>query len=134
MSQNTPPSLLASVAGCKCPRCRKGDLFKYKAYEKITKHLDMHKTCAHCGFDFEPEPGFYWGAMYVNYIFTSAILIAYIIVYFIFKPRSVEGYALIGGAYLTTIVLLWPKMNRYSRALMLYFSSASATFDPRYWS
>ncbi|MBX2814955.1 MAG: DUF983 domain-containing protein [Saprospiraceae bacterium] len=28
----------------------------------------MHKHCHHCGVDFEPEPGFYYGAMFVSYI------------------------------------------------------------------
>jgi glucan phosphoethanolaminetransferase (alkaline phosphatase superfamily) len=27
----------------------------------------MHEHCEHCGQAFEPEPGFYQGAMYVSY-------------------------------------------------------------------
>ncbi|MCS7086262.1 MAG: DUF983 domain-containing protein [Bacteroidia bacterium] len=109
-------------------------MFKYGAYQKISKHLEMHPQCSHCGFNFEPETGFYWGAMYISYMFVSAIFIAYVIVYFIFKPRGALGYAFIGGSYLLTVLALWPALNRYARAAMLYFSSSSAKFDPRYWS
>lgn len=29
----------------------------------------MHKQCSACGQRFEPEPGFYYGAMFISYIF-----------------------------------------------------------------
>lgn len=36
----------------------------------------MHEHCSHCGQNFLPEPGFYYGAMFVGYIFTGWLAIA----------------------------------------------------------
>lgn len=58
-------NILFSIFLCKCPRCRKGDLF-LKPFV-ITRPLDMHARCPHCRLDYEPEPGFYWGAMFLSY-------------------------------------------------------------------
>ena len=36
----------------------------------------MHQDCPHCGFHFEIEPGFFWGAMYISYAFSVAVSVA----------------------------------------------------------
>ena len=36
----------------------------------------MRKKCSHCGTDFDPEPSFYTGAMYISYAFSVAIVVA----------------------------------------------------------
>ena len=59
----------------KCPRCRKGDLFK-KPFN-ISKPLDMNYSCSNCGKLFEPEPGYYFGAMFISYIFTAFFCISF---------------------------------------------------------
>ena len=43
----------------------------------------MHQRCPHCDADLNPEPGFYWGAMYVSYGFSAAIAITVSIIYII---------------------------------------------------
>ena len=43
----------------KCPRCRDGDMF--------ANLFKMHLDCSNCGFKFEREPGYFVGAMYINY-------------------------------------------------------------------
>ena len=40
----------------------------------------MNPHCDHCGQSFMPEPGFYYGAMYVSYAFYVAVVVAGIIV------------------------------------------------------
>ena len=35
----------------------------------------MHKRCAVCNLDFEPEPGFYFGAMFISYTISAFILL-----------------------------------------------------------
>jgi len=36
----------------------------------------MNDTCGSCGLAFRPEPGYYVGAMYVNYLTTAAVGLA----------------------------------------------------------
>lgn len=33
--------------------------------------FDMKDRCEVCGQDFEPEPGFYYGSMFISYIFMA---------------------------------------------------------------
>jgi uncharacterized protein (DUF983 family) len=65
-----------SLFGFKCPRCRKGSLFTGPL--RIKNALEMPTHCAHCGLKFEPEPGFYYGAMFVSYIFIGFFSLAFI--------------------------------------------------------
>src|ERR1700748_1163836 len=50
---------------CKCPRCRRGDMFKGGIYSFATNKLN--ENCPHCGMRFEIEPGYFYAAMYVSY-------------------------------------------------------------------
>lgn len=36
----------------------------------------MHTRCARCHLTFEREPGYFIGAMYVNYALTAAVVVA----------------------------------------------------------
>ena len=58
-------NLLKSIFSYSCPHCRKGKLFK-EPFD-IFNPLAMNKHCSHCNQDFEPEPGFYFGAMFISY-------------------------------------------------------------------
>ena len=57
----------------KCPRCRKGDL--YKAPFELSNPLNMNEKCPECGLDFMPEPGFYFGALIISYAISSWMLL-----------------------------------------------------------
>jgi len=62
-------SLIKSIWNYKCPRCRQGDLY-VKPFD-ISKPLNMNKSCSCCNQNFEPEPGYYFGAMFISYIWTA---------------------------------------------------------------
>jgi uncharacterized protein (DUF983 family) len=110
-------SSFLSMLALRCPRCHQGPLFSYPAY-RLTKFSVMPEGCPVCGQSYEPEPGFYWGAMFVSYAFSVAI----------FAVSGVGLYYLAGDppvwVYITTVavitVLTMPLVFRYSRALMLY--------------
>ncbi len=53
----------------KCPRCQEGDLFKTPF--EFSKPVAMPEHCPVCNQKFEPEPGFYYGAMFVSYIISA---------------------------------------------------------------
>ncbi|MFK8101560.1 MAG: DUF983 domain-containing protein [Saprospiraceae bacterium] len=52
----------------KCPRCREGDLFETGTFS-FEKPFDMPDKCSCCSQSYMPEPGFYYGAMFISYIF-----------------------------------------------------------------
>ena len=62
-------SFLINALMKKCPRCQEGDLF-IQPFE-FTKPLNMPEKCPICNQKFEPEPGFYYGAMFLSYIFSA---------------------------------------------------------------
>ena len=59
-------SKLYAIRKYKCPKCHQGDLFK-TPLTSMEGVYNMYPKCPKCGQDFEMEPGFYWGAMYVGY-------------------------------------------------------------------
>lgn len=66
-------SFLKSIFNYNCPRCRKGELFT-KPFN-ISKPLDMHERCSECGLKIEPEPGYFFGAMFISYIWTGFLFL-----------------------------------------------------------
>jgi uncharacterized protein (DUF983 family) len=101
----------------KCPRCHKGDIFKYPL-NKISHFATMHSECPVCNASFNPEPGFYFGALFVSYAFTVAIMVAvWLVLYVLVNPADwIYGVALVAGA-----VLFSPLSFRLSRVLWLYW-------------
>jgi uncharacterized protein (DUF983 family) len=60
-------SLLGHSLRLRCPRCGIGCLY--------SKPFRMEEQCAHCGLKFEPEQGYFIGAIYINYAATIAIAV-----------------------------------------------------------
>jgi uncharacterized protein (DUF983 family) len=118
----------AALLQGKCPRCRKGDIFKYSVGSKLFQFNKMNETCPHCEVRLEPEPGFYQGAMYVGYGITIAvIMIISAILYFSGHPSD-RVYI---GSVIGVMILLIPFNYRYSRILYLYFFGG-IRYDSRY--
>ena len=57
----------------RCPKCRTTKMFTEPL--KLKDPLSMYESCANCGQRFEPEPGFYYGAMFISYIVSGWILL-----------------------------------------------------------
>lgn len=101
----------------RCPRCHQGPLFTYPTY-RVTKFSQMLDSCPVCGQAYEPEPGFYWGAMFVSYGFSVAIFaLSGVGLYYLAGDPAVWVYVL---TVAVATVLTMPLVFRYSRALMLY--------------
>lgn len=101
----------------KCPRCHQGDIFKYPL-TNIRHFAAMNNTCPVCGVTFEPEPGFYFGAMYVSYAISVALLVAIAAVLYVFFNPSDLTYLI---AISIGAVLFTPVSFRYSRILFLHW-------------
>lgn len=53
--------------GLRCPRCRRGDLFPTSSFS-FDKPFEQYEHCPKCAQNYFPEPGFYYGAMFISYI------------------------------------------------------------------
>jgi len=65
-----PNSWLSSVLKLKCPQCRIGRLFPTSSIG-FSQPFEMPRSCPTCGLDYWPQPGYYYGAMFVSYIIFS---------------------------------------------------------------
>jgi uncharacterized protein (DUF983 family) len=73
---STSPSKFYAITKMKCPRCHEGNLFPGHNHFSYSKFTQMYKSCDVCSQSFEPEPGYYFGAMFVSYGINSAIFVA----------------------------------------------------------
>ena len=116
-TSETLDSTALALLTLSCPRCHQGKMFSYSALN-VTKFAQMPAQCPVCSQSFEPEPGFYFGSMYITFAFNVAtFLVLGVLVYYLMGDPDTWVYvAIITGA----TVLLTPLILRYSRALMLY--------------
>lgn len=63
-------SKTASILALKCPTCHEGDLFPTPTFS-FREPFAQYAYCPACGQNFFPEPGFYYGAMFLSYIGTG---------------------------------------------------------------
>lgn len=122
------PEALASMLGQKCPQCRSEKVFLDKIYS--WNFLKMHRHCPNCNMDLEPEPGFYWGAMYITYGFNAGLAITVSLILFLFFGNP-DMWTYV-GVIATLNVILIPPFIRFSRMILLY-SLGGKKFNPKFF-
>lgn len=101
----------------KCPRCREGNMF-IEPFD-VGNPLAMHDNCEVCDLKMDPEPGFYFGAMFISYILSAWFLLLptlLLVLYYKWSVGSAMGIALLLAA------ITYFKFLRGSRALWLHFN------------
>lgn len=126
MEKRPKPNFYWSILTMKCPRCRKGPMFKdNNAYRKFSlKHIfDMHNNCPVCNQKYEMEPGFWYGTAYVSYALAVAVSVTTFVAWFVLIGVSTDDnrifYWLVINAIL--LVVLQPWLMRLSRVLYIRF-------------
>lgn len=109
-------SLLYSLATVKCPRCREGSMFS-KGTLYTSRFAEMHKSCPCCGQVFEPEVGYYYGAMYVSFAFNVAIFLVSLFILSLFVEEVT--LAMMMGVVAVTVVGFLPVIFRLSRVIWI---------------
>lgn len=79
--------------------------------------MEMNDNCTSCGFQFEIQPGFFWGAMFFNYAFVVAL--------FTIQTLALKWLGLMDTYWLyvvspVSVVILLPVIIRFSRILFLH--------------
>ncbi|WP_084421245.1 DUF983 domain-containing protein [Algoriphagus vanfongensis] len=110
-------STLKSISQCKCPRCHTGDMFENGTLSRPYSLFKMKAKCDNCHQPFEPEPGFYFGAMFISYAFNTALFITVWVLMNMLHPE----YSLL--TLLITIgiaaILALPLIFRWSRSIWI---------------
>jgi hypothetical protein len=86
----------------------------------------MYPTCGHCHQSFEPEPGFYFGAMFVSYGINTLLFIASWITLTLVYPSY--SLFLLLGLLIGIVMLSLPFSFRLSRSIWL---ALFVRFDPQ---
>lgn len=91
--------------------------------------MKAYDRCPKCDQTYEPEPGFYYGAMFVSYAFSAAITLAtgFVLYNFFDNPETWVYMSVV----LIAVGLLWPAMFKYSRAIFLHLFGG-IRFNPKY--
>lgn len=107
---------LNSVINSKCPRCNLDNLYIDNNPYHLSKLGEMKKCCDKCGQRYEPETGFYYGAMYVSYALGIALMTApAMLLYALFNL----SFGALLGFVLTMYVLSFPLVFRLARNIWL---------------
>lgn len=109
-------SLLYSIATVKCPRCHEGNMFP-EGTLYTTKFADMHQNCPCCGQSFEPEPGYYYGAMYVSFGINVAIFFLSLVILHQLVEEVTMGMMI--GVVAVVVVGFLPVIFRLSRVIWI---------------
>lgn len=133
-SKAPKPNYYWSILMMRCPRCRRGPMFKdSNAYRKLSlKHIfDMYDNCPVCNQKYDMEPGFWYGTGYVSYALAVAVSVASFIAWWVFVGISVDDnrvlWWLLANAILLTILQPW--LMRLSRVIYIRFF---VSYDPDY--
>lgn len=112
-----------SMFNLKCPKCHEGDLFPTGSFS-LDKPFDMYDECPHCGQDYMPEPGFYYGAMFISYIFTGWFCILFVLfVHWVLDWSTAASFA----ALIAIMAIFFVYIFRLARSIWL---NINYRYDP----
>ncbi|MCB0562834.1 MAG: DUF983 domain-containing protein [Phaeodactylibacter sp.] len=112
-----------SIFSLKCPKCHEEDLFDTGSFS-FDKPFDMKDKCPHCEQDFMPEPGFYFGAMFISYIFTAWFCILFVLfVHWVLGWSTAASF----GALIAICAIFFVYFFRLARSIWL---NINFKYDP----
>jgi hypothetical protein len=118
----------------RCPRCRKGPMYKdanpYKSL-RLSHIFNMYDNCPVCKQKYDLEPGFWYGTAYVSYALTVAVSAATFVAWVVLIGISTDDNRVFywlgfNGLFL---LLIQPWLMRLSRVLYIRFF---VKYDPQY--
>lgn len=107
---------LYSILTGSCPKCHQESMYEDKNPYHLSKLYTMHEKCSHCDLQYQIEPSFFYGAMYVSYGLTVAIGIAAFIITKVFIGLSLmESFI----AIIAALIILTPITARLARNIYI---------------
>ena len=117
-------SKLKNILNYTCPRCRRSKFF-VEPFE-FSNPVNMKHSCEVCQQRFEPEPGFYFGAMFISYIVSGWAYIGIALTLVFAFGWSVEAAM---GVVIAVAIITFFKLLRLSRSLWLHLM---VKYDPKW--
>lgn len=112
---NKKSNILRNVFLEKCPNCGNGDVFQKKSgLFTIPQTL---KKCNNCSFQYEKEPGFFIGAMYVSYGLGILQGCLSFLLYYFFLPTLPPTILL--AIIISPIFILMKKNYKWARIIYI---------------
>jgi len=108
---------LAGILQQRCPRCRKGKIFR----RSLFLFPGMHERCSQCDLQFEREPGYFLGAMYIGYGLVLVTITLFSFLFWRFFRLQFQN-AVIGGMLL--FLPLAPFLTVMARVLWIYLDQS----------
>ncbi len=106
------------IISMKCPKCHEGDLFPTGSFEFKTP-FDMNEHCPNCQENFMPEPGFYYGAMFISYIFTGFFCLSFVgITHWVFGWSTGASF----GVLILILAIFFVWIYRMARSIWIGFN------------
>jgi hypothetical protein len=123
MAREKSPNMLWSLFAMRCPRCRRGRMFKNSNPWALREVFSMHEQCPVCRQPFELEVGFWYGTGFVSYGLSVFYLILTFVVWKLLIGMSTEDNRVFWwmGISIVSLILLQPWLMRFSRVVYLYF-------------
>ncbi len=117
-------SRISNALNLKCPKCQTGTQFETGSFS-FDKPFDMRDRCDHCNQNFMPEPGFYYGAMFISYIFMGWFCLGFVAIF-----HWVLGWSTAAsfGLLLLVCAIIFVYIFRASRSVWLHFN---VKYDPK---
>ena len=117
-----PPlrTLLARALRLRCPRCGAGPLYE--------RGLSMLERCPACALKYEREPGYFVGAVYVNYAITTVAVLGGVLVLDQLVGLSLATQLMIAVPLALLVPLL---VHRHARSLWLAIGYLAGSLDER---
>lgn len=117
------PSLILSIFSNKCPRCRRGDLYKFPGAFRFKGLMTMYDECPVCRQPFDMEPGFYYGTNMISYGLAIIFSVVSLLLWILLIGVSLQDTRFFWWLGTNAILLIGfqPALMRLSRTVWLYF-------------
>lgn len=102
----------------KCPNCGEGHIYSDKNIYFNFSNNKMHKECSECGYKFEKEPGFFFGAMYISYALSIAESVGVFIISQLFFESAFDIKMILWIVF--TLIVLSSFNMRIARIIWIY--------------
>jgi uncharacterized protein (DUF983 family) len=120
---------LEAMFHAKCPRCRRGDMFKTSMYG--LKSQKMYDNCPNCNLRYEVEPGYFYAAMYVGYALNVALAVTVGMLTYFITGEQESPWIYVIVIFLFALALA-PINFRYSRVILLHWLSPKIKYVEHY--
>jgi uncharacterized protein (DUF983 family) len=117
------PSMVWSILQNKCPRCRRGNMYKEKNSYRLKTFMRMNERCPVCGQALDIEPGFYYGTNMISYALAFLISVITCILWAVIIGFSLKDARFFWwmGINAILLILLQPPLMRLSRSVWISF-------------